>query len=292
MIKTNKIFLNTKRLREAAFYIVFAGIIAGCAVTPKKLFIKDISRAFEEGTIISATTRAPVSFDVLLTDLSSARIVFVGEKHTDPVHHEIQLKVIKELYKTNPDLAVGMEMFDYTYQGVLDQWSDGKLDQKEFLEKTHWYANWRFDFALYKDILDFIKEKKIKLVGLNIPSYIPSRIRVGGIKNLSIKDKKHLPEKIDTSNTAHRNYVESVYKLHHHKIRKNFDYFYEAQCVWEEIMAQANDPCGRKLDFLAQEMLREANTIAAKANDAEIVQATVEMKTSVDRIKEQVQNVE
>jgi len=239
MIKTNKIFLNTKRLREAAFYIVFAGIIAGCAVTPKKLFIKDISRAFEEGTIISATTRAPVSFDVLLTDLSSARIVFVGEKHTDPVHHEIQLKVIKELYKTNPDLAVGMEMFDYTYQGVLDQWSDGKLDQKEFLEKTHWYANWRFDFALYKDILDFIKEKKIKLVGLNIPSYIPSRIRVGGIKNLSIKDKKHLPEKIDTSNTAHRNYVESVYKLHHHKIRKNFDYFYEAQCVWEEIMAQS-----------------------------------------------------
>jgi len=239
MIKTNKIFLNTKRLREAAFYIVFAGIIAGCTVTPKKLFIKDISRAFEEGTIISATTRAPVSFDVLLTDLSSARIVFVGEKHTDPVHHEIQLKVIKELYKTNPDLAVGMEMFDYTYQGVLDQWSDGKLDQKEFLEKTHWYANWRFDFALYKDILDFIKEKKIKLVGLNIPSYIPSRIRVGGIKNLSIKDKKHLPEKIDTSNTAHRNYVESVYKLHHHKIRKNFDYFYEAQCVWEEIMAQS-----------------------------------------------------
>ena len=239
MIKTNKIFLNTKRLREAAFYIVFAGIIAGCAVTPKKLFIKDISRAFEEGTIISATTRAPVSFDVLLTDLSSARIVFVGEKHTDPVHHEIQLKVIKELYKTNPDLAVGMEMFDYTYQGVLDQWSDGKLDQKEFLEKTHWYANWRFDFALYKDILDFIKEKKIKLVGLNIPSYIPSRIRVGGIKNLSIKDKKHLPEKIDTSNTAHRNYVESVYKFHHHKIRKNFDYFYEAQCVWEEIMAQS-----------------------------------------------------
>ncbi len=239
MITTNKIFLNTKCLCKAVFCIVFTGIIVGCAVTPKKLFIKDISRSFEEGTIISAATRTPVSFDALLTDLSSARIVFVGEKHTDPVHHEIQLNVIKELYKTNPNLAVGMEMFDYTYQAVLDQWSDGKLDQKEFLEKTHWYANWRFDFALYKDILDFIKEKKIKLVGLNIPFYIQSRIRVGGIKNLSIQDKKHLPDKIDTSNTAHRNYVESKYKLHHHKIRKNFDYFYEAQCVWEEIMAQS-----------------------------------------------------
>jgi len=208
-------------LCEAVFCIVFTGIIVGCAVTPKKLFINDLSRSFEEGTIISAKTSTPVSFDALLTDLSSARIVFIGEKHTDPVHHAIQLKVIEELYKTNPNLAVGMEMFDYTYQSVLNQWSDGKLDQKEFLEKTHWYANWRFDFALYKDILDFIKENKIKLVGLNIPFYIQSRIRVGGIKNLSIKDKKHLPDKIDTSNTDHRNYVESVYKLHHHKVRKN-----------------------------------------------------------------------
>jgi uncharacterized iron-regulated protein len=236
--KINKMPFYKKPLCQAVI-LTFLIILTNCAVTPNKLFIKDISKSFEEGSIVSAKTRAPVSFDELLADLSSARIIFVGEKHTDPVHHEIQLKVIKELYKTNPDLSVGMEMFDYTYQGVLDQWSAGKLDQKEFLEKTHWYANWRFDFSLYKDILNFIKEKKIKLVGLNIPFYIQSRIRVGGIKNLSIKDKKHLPEKIDTSNTAHRNYVESVYKLHHHKVRKNFDYFYQAQCVWEEIMAQS-----------------------------------------------------
>ena len=51
-------------------------------------------------------------------------------------------------------------------------------------------------------------------------------------------------------------------------------------------------PIGRKLDFIAQEMLREANTIASKANDAEIGQAAVEMKTAIDRIKEQVQNAE
>jgi uncharacterized protein (TIGR00255 family) len=52
------------------------------------------------------------------------------------------------------------------------------------------------------------------------------------------------------------------------------------------------EPGGRKLDFLAQEMLREANTIGSKANDAEIAVAVVDMKTAVDRIKEQVQNVE
>ena len=49
---------------------------------------------------------------------------------------------------------------------------------------------------------------------------------------------------------------------------------------------------GRKLDFIAQEMLREANTIGSKANDAEIARACVEIKTGIDRIKEQVQNAQ
>jgi uncharacterized protein (TIGR00255 family) len=52
------------------------------------------------------------------------------------------------------------------------------------------------------------------------------------------------------------------------------------------------EPAGRKLDFIAQEMLREANTIASKGNDAEIARAVVEIKTAVDRIKEQAANVE
>jgi uncharacterized protein (TIGR00255 family) len=49
---------------------------------------------------------------------------------------------------------------------------------------------------------------------------------------------------------------------------------------------------GRKLDFITQEMLREANTIASKANDAEIARRIVEIKGAIDRLKEQVQNVE
>lgn len=51
-------------------------------------------------------------------------------------------------------------------------------------------------------------------------------------------------------------------------------------------------PIGRTLDFLTQEMLREANTIASKSPDSEISRAIVEVKGAIDRIKEQVQNVE
>ncbi len=51
-------------------------------------------------------------------------------------------------------------------------------------------------------------------------------------------------------------------------------------------------PAGRKLDFLAQEMFREANTIASKTQDSDISAVVVNIKTAVDRIKEQAANLE
>jgi uncharacterized protein (TIGR00255 family) len=53
-----------------------------------------------------------------------------------------------------------------------------------------------------------------------------------------------------------------------------------------------NESIGRKLDFVTQEMFREANTIGSKANDGEIARAIVEIKNRVERMREMVQNVE
>lgn len=58
------------------------------------------------------------------------------------------------------------------------------------------------------------------------------------------------------------------------------------------VAAESGQPAGRTLEFLAQEMLREANTIASKSNDGQISQAIVDVKGAIDRIKEQTQNVE
>ncbi|MCL2052679.1 MAG: YicC family protein [Lachnospiraceae bacterium] len=52
------------------------------------------------------------------------------------------------------------------------------------------------------------------------------------------------------------------------------------------------DSNGRKLDFLAQEMNREANTIMAKANDLEVTNNAIELKTEIEKIREQIQNIE
>jgi uncharacterized protein (TIGR00255 family) len=59
-----------------------------------------------------------------------------------------------------------------------------------------------------------------------------------------------------------------------------------------EAACRTDEHAGRKLDFITQEMLREANTIASKANDAQIAKHCVEIKGAIDRLKEQVQNVE
>jgi uncharacterized protein (TIGR00255 family) len=54
----------------------------------------------------------------------------------------------------------------------------------------------------------------------------------------------------------------------------------------------ANGEAGKKLDFITQEMLREVNTIGTKANDSRITYDVIALKSNVDKIKEQVQNIE
>lgn len=80
--------------------------------------------------------------------------------------------------------------------------------------------------------------------------------------------------------------------------------FADKSCVDEEItrleshLLQLKDilenggQVGRKLDFLVQEMNRESNTIASKANDIQIGRATIELKSEIEKIREQVQNME
>jgi uncharacterized protein (TIGR00255 family) len=61
--------------------------------------------------------------------------------------------------------------------------------------------------------------------------------------------------------------------------------------VFKELLERQTSE-GRKLNFLIQEMHREANTIGAKASDAEIAHLVVEIKEEVEKLREQIQNIE
>lgn len=60
----------------------------------------------------------------------------------------------------------------------------------------------------------------------------------------------------------------------------------------ETLAADGSEPVGKRLGFLAQEMQREANTIASKANDAQMARSAVTLKEEIERVREQVENVE
>lgn len=59
-----------------------------------------------------------------------------------------------------------------------------------------------------------------------------------------------------------------------------------------DAMLESEEPIGRKLDFLLQEINREANTTASKASDAEVIDTVIQIKTELEKIREQVQNIE
>ena len=60
----------------------------------------------------------------------------------------------------------------------------------------------------------------------------------------------------------------------------------------KETLQSDESGIGRKLDFIAQEMNREANTILSKGNDLEVSNAGIDLKTEIEKVREQIQNIE
>ncbi|MCF8037072.1 MAG: ChaN family lipoprotein, partial [Desulfobacteraceae bacterium] len=192
-------------------------VAAGCAPKIERTRITSLSESYRPGTIVSADANGPVSFEQMIADLADARVVYVGETHTRAADHDIQLKILKALHKEHPGLCVGMEMFSRPYQQVLDQWSAGSLETDAFIRKVHWYANWKFDFGLYADLLDFIREHRVALYGLNIAFHVPPKVAAGGLDSLLPEDAARLPAEIDLSDSGHREYVREIFEGHHNR---------------------------------------------------------------------------
>ena len=209
------------------------------ATKPPAIKVKGIDRPLATGAILDCAQGHTIPFEQLIQKLERFRVIYVGEQHTDRNDHAVQLRIIRALVEKGNNVRVGMEMFDHTYAAVLDQWSAGDLDWKTFLRKTHWYANWKFDDTLYRDILAYIQERHLKLIGLNIPFCIPPKIAVGGLDSLSPYERNQLPKTIDRTQAEHRAYIKKIFDFHHFKGRDNFEDFYAAQCAWEDGMAQA-----------------------------------------------------
>ncbi len=204
--------------------------------------------AADRGIIWDLRQEAVVLDMALLKQLSSAidaaadkRIVYVGEYHDRFSNHNIEAQVISALHRRNPKIAVGMEMFQRPFQGVLDKYISGEIDEREFLVRSEYFKRWGFDYNLYKPILDFCRREKVPVIALNIRNEIVDKVGKGGMDSLSDEERKELPSELDFSDEVYRERIRQAFALHHEPEQKNFDFFLQAQVLWDETMAESTD---------------------------------------------------
>ena len=169
------------------------------------------------------------------------KIVYVGEYHDRVSHHNVQLQVLQGLHRKDPKIAVGMEMFQRPFQKALDDYISGSIDEREFLKSSEYFKRWGFDYNLYKPIIDFCREQKIPVVALNISREIVEKVAQKGLDSLSDEEKKEIPPNMDFSDDEYRERLKEIFNRHRGGGERSFDFFYQAQVLWDEIMSQSID---------------------------------------------------
>jgi uncharacterized iron-regulated protein len=182
----------------------------------------------------------------VIEGVSDRKIIYVGEVHDVFAHHAVQLDIITGIYKKDPRLAIGMEMFQRPFQNTLDVYVAGRMGEQQFLRESEYFKRWGFDYNLYKPVLDFARTEGVPVVALNLQREIIEKVSGNGIGSLSEEEKKEIPKELDFSDNEYRERLKEVFSMHKHSEKRNFDYFYESQILWDETMSQSVD------DFLNQ----------------------------------------
>lgn len=191
---------------------------------------------------------------------------------------EIDLQFVSSLpdvMKTAPDVEDEQEILKGFLVPVRE--AAAGLDRMRALEGARLSEDLIMRGRLISDMVDEI-EKNAPLVAENY------RIRLGERINELLSGKNVVTEERIAAEVAlfadKCNITEEIVRLRSHCRQL------------EEIIEKSSGPCGKKLDFLVQEMNREANTICSKANFLEITNTALDVKSEIDKIREQVQNIE
>jgi len=179
----------------------------------------------------------------IISGVADKAIVYVGEKHDRYGDHIVQLEVIKGLYKQHKKLAIGMEMFQYSYQNAIDDYIYGRIDEQTFLLESHYFSTWKFNYHLYRDILRFARDQRIPVIALNMDNKIVRKVAQKGLESISKQEKLLLPENMDFSDQRYKESLKTIFKTHQDLYNDMgtptvFENFFHAQVLWDETMAE------------------------------------------------------
>ena len=193
-------------------------------------------RASTGGDILRVRDGAVISFDRMIQEIRNADIVFVGEVHDEPAHHDLELRIIRSFHESDLPLSVGLEMFRSDSQQDLNSWVSGSSSPEQFL--SSYYDNWRQPWPAYRGIFLYAREHQIPLVGLNIPPDITKAVARSGFLALNAEQKQKLPPGISCNiDPTYMQFIRQAYAGHSQQEDKRFLNFCEAQMVWDKSMA-------------------------------------------------------
>ncbi len=192
------------------------------------------------------------SFTDIVDDISKSRVIYVGETHTDYGHHILQLQIIQALHTKNKqnskrNLAIGMEMFPRSAQPVLDDYIAGKIGtEREFLKRSDYFSVWGFDYRLYRGIINFARQQRIPIVGLNLERHITRQVfRSGHTDIIYAYDRENIARELDLDAAGFSERLRVVHAAHaahvapDHGKKPGFAGFLQAQALWDETMAES-----------------------------------------------------
>ena len=193
----------------------------------------------------------------LLAHLADTVLIFVGETHNNPLHHQAQLEVVRQFHEKDRPVAIALEMFEAGDQDILDGWVAGTVDLHDFVEA--YYRNWDMPWSLYGDLLVYAREHEIPLVAMNVSREIVSQVARSGFASLTPAQVEALP---GVSCNVDENYRVFIEKSHgfHGQDPDSFERFCEAQMVWDTTMAH------RLVEYVEKHPERQVVVIAGSGH--------------------------
>jgi aminopeptidase N len=180
---------------------------------------------------------ATTSFDEMVDTLSRQSIVYIGEKHDNAAHHQLQLNIIKALYEKNPQIVIGMEMFQKPYQKVLDLWINNEINEGMLLDEVEWYYYWDVPYEYYKGIMDFAREKDLPLIAINLSRDLIAKVMSKGIDLLTEDERKLLPH-LTPITKKYEDFMKENYTQHPDAFTPSLENFILTQRLWDDTMAE------------------------------------------------------
>ncbi|MCV6638305.1 ChaN family lipoprotein [Candidatus Albibeggiatoa sp. nov. NOAA] len=178
----------------------------------------------------------------LLPKIEDKSIIYVGEQHDQFAHHLNQLVVIQYLHEKGHSVAIGMEMFQRPYQQALDEYIGEMSNEKHFLQDSAYFAKWRFDYNLYKPIIDYAREQGIPVIALNIEGDVTRSTGREGLHNLTENLLYEVPEYLDFTDLRYQQDLYDIFGFHAtSQGHQKFEHFLQAQTLWDDTMADSVD---------------------------------------------------